>query len=611
MINLDQEKTFNESPYDKISSMLDIKNGMAHCPAHDDKTRSLSISRGTDGVALLCCHAGCRTENIVDALGITMADLFPQKAKDKRETSRRTHNYPGYRKTIINFSDGTKTAFFERFENGSWLKGLNGHKQTLYNLDALKTPGIKLLSESEKDADQLNTIGFQALAFGGADNWKAEYVDLLAGHEVFILPHNDEPGRKAGDRVAHDLITKGCKVKVIPSETWGPHRGADVADWIQQFKNPDDAGERLSMLIESTPEYGTAGTIADEESGIKIVNASSYLETDPPEPDQIFEDLFDKGDKVAIIGSSKLRKSFFLLMMLLCLAAGRPFLGFKTPKPRKVLCCQFEIKDHHFHRRVKRMARALGITADDLGGRFQIINARGLGLSGPDGIDRIMKESLEVKPDIIAFDPLYKLATGVENAAEDVKVILNAFDMLAEQTGAAISYVHHDPKGSPGDRDIRDRGAGSNVLGRDYDACITLTPHAQDPDAAIVEVLLRNYPPRDPFTILWTLEENGGYCFEVRPDLLPEKKTSKTKPPQPPLSIYLPIAESILGTEEMEITPFKADFKTRSGLSDHRIRAFLSWATSGDDPYLLTKNLRSFGLNKKWVKIGRRFSDGK
>ena len=81
---------------------------------------------------------------------------------------------------------------------------------------------------------------------------------------------------------------------------------------------------------------------------------------------------------------------------------------------------------------------------------------------------------------------------------------MSAFDELAEQTGAAIIYVHHDTKGSPGDKDIRDRGAGSNVLGRDYDACVTLTAHASDPDATVVEVLLRNFPPQDPFTIAWS-----------------------------------------------------------------------------------------------------------
>src|SRR5262249_23186215 len=48
----------------------------AHCPAHNDGTPSLSVSEGDDGRVLLYCFAGCETESVVDAIGLTMADLF-------------------------------------------------------------------------------------------------------------------------------------------------------------------------------------------------------------------------------------------------------------------------------------------------------------------------------------------------------------------------------------------------------------------------------------------------------------------------------------------------------------------------------------------------------
>src|SRR5262245_42397802 len=49
----------------------------AKCPAHDDRTPSLSINEGTGGRVLLNCFAGCQPEDIVAALGLTMRDLFP------------------------------------------------------------------------------------------------------------------------------------------------------------------------------------------------------------------------------------------------------------------------------------------------------------------------------------------------------------------------------------------------------------------------------------------------------------------------------------------------------------------------------------------------------
>ena len=44
------------------------KGWMARCPAHEDKTASLSIGEGDDSRVLLRCFAGCSAEEIVAAL---------------------------------------------------------------------------------------------------------------------------------------------------------------------------------------------------------------------------------------------------------------------------------------------------------------------------------------------------------------------------------------------------------------------------------------------------------------------------------------------------------------------------------------------------------------
>jgi hypothetical protein len=51
----------------------------AKCPAHEDDHRSLSIDAGEDGRALLKCFAGCQSEAIVKAIGLSMADLFERR----------------------------------------------------------------------------------------------------------------------------------------------------------------------------------------------------------------------------------------------------------------------------------------------------------------------------------------------------------------------------------------------------------------------------------------------------------------------------------------------------------------------------------------------------
>jgi len=49
---------------------------MARCPAHGDRSPSLSIRAGRDGRTVIHCFAGCSPEAIVAEVGLTMACLF-------------------------------------------------------------------------------------------------------------------------------------------------------------------------------------------------------------------------------------------------------------------------------------------------------------------------------------------------------------------------------------------------------------------------------------------------------------------------------------------------------------------------------------------------------
>lgn len=51
---------------------------IARCPAHQDRSPSLSVREGRDGRVLLKCFAGCSVEAVCAALGIRVSDLFAQ-----------------------------------------------------------------------------------------------------------------------------------------------------------------------------------------------------------------------------------------------------------------------------------------------------------------------------------------------------------------------------------------------------------------------------------------------------------------------------------------------------------------------------------------------------
>jgi hypothetical protein len=57
----------------------------ARCPAHPDKSPSLSVREGEKGL-LLHCFSGCRIEDITQAIGIGVADLFYESGMPRAES---------------------------------------------------------------------------------------------------------------------------------------------------------------------------------------------------------------------------------------------------------------------------------------------------------------------------------------------------------------------------------------------------------------------------------------------------------------------------------------------------------------------------------------------
>lgn len=77
------------TPIENVLNRLDkVKsNGSdrwkACCPAHDDKSPSLSITETSDGTVLLKCWVGCDALEITQAIGLELRDLFPGEKRER------------------------------------------------------------------------------------------------------------------------------------------------------------------------------------------------------------------------------------------------------------------------------------------------------------------------------------------------------------------------------------------------------------------------------------------------------------------------------------------------------------------------------------------------
>ncbi len=80
----------------------------AKCPAHEDRTPSLSI-RITDEHILLFCHAGCEVSAILTALGLGWRDICPEPAIPYQQALAHGHPRLRQRLSAIDAREWAKT----------------------------------------------------------------------------------------------------------------------------------------------------------------------------------------------------------------------------------------------------------------------------------------------------------------------------------------------------------------------------------------------------------------------------------------------------------------------------------------------------------------------
>ena len=75
------------------------------CPAHKDRSPSLSIGIGSNGQALIKCHKGCSLDSILSRLHLEISDLFAEDGATK------PRNSPPAKKRTFATSEGALVAY--------------------------------------------------------------------------------------------------------------------------------------------------------------------------------------------------------------------------------------------------------------------------------------------------------------------------------------------------------------------------------------------------------------------------------------------------------------------------------------------------------------------
>ena len=153
------------------------------CPAHEDRTASLSVT-GIEGQVLVHCHAGCDTHDVLAALGMAMGDLF-----DNRNEA--VYRYDDHRRCVVGTT--TRKKRFSQF-------GTKNPTSVLYRLEKIKAAENSTpiyLVEGEKDVHAIEAVGgIATTAPQGALNFDKVDPSPLYDRNVVAVVDRDDNGQK-------------------------------------------------------------------------------------------------------------------------------------------------------------------------------------------------------------------------------------------------------------------------------------------------------------------------------------------------------------------------------------------------------------------------------
>lgn len=256
----------------------------AQCPAHPDRNPSLSIT-ATDGSVLLHCHAGCATDDVLDALRLTPADLYddPKPGRINGVQAHAVYVYDDGRKVVrsaekkFTQSGNTRTTPSALYRRDRVVSAV-GQDQTVY------------VVEGEKDVHAIEAAGGTATcAPMGAGCWDKVDDSPLHGGKVVVVADNDPSGYRHARQVVASLDGMVQSLQVVRAS-----HGKDAADHIAADQGLDDfvpcdlgavlrePEENQPIPLDQTPPLPPFPTEAlPDPLRSMVVAVAEFTQTDP------------------------------------------------------------------------------------------------------------------------------------------------------------------------------------------------------------------------------------------------------------------------------------------------------------------------------------------
>lgn len=443
---------------------------VGQCPAHDDGNPSLSIAEGR-GQTLLFCFAGCTVDQIVDAVGWTVNDLFDDpkgvtyEYRNRGRVTRRVHRSPqkAFRQEVIETGDGALYVY----------PGIDLEK-------AVRAGQQILVPEGEKDVDALFMLGnaIAVTSAGGAQAWgKADWSILENARRVTVIADPDVPGMERANALVKHLrgLVKGAvdAVKAKAGKDAADHltAGLTVDDFVAI--EIDDRDPEFEAAVQAELDYRAVREEAlRRERAAKAAIVSEKL---APKPlgdildtqwteQWVIPNRLEAGDRLVLTGVEGGGKSYFMRQLAIMASAGLDPFTMAPIDPAKVLVIDTENSERQWSRAAKYVTWLAG-TRGSADPRTQVQVAAGarIDLGVTADVNQVNRLLDEHDPKILVIGPLYKLVSrGITND-DDAAPLIETLDSFRERGIVLLMEAHAGHAGKQS-ADLRPRGS-SALLG--------------------------------------------------------------------------------------------------------------------------------------------------
>ena len=398
-----------------------IANGVkakAQCPGHTDRNPSLAIT-SIEGQALVYCHAGCATVDVLATLNLTMGDLFDEPAGAR-------YDYTDHTGTVLRTVHRTPD---KKFRQTGHTKGTAPLYRLPQVVGAVALGATVYVVEGEKDVHALESLGAVATCSpqGASNAAKADWSPLHGAH-IIIIPDQDKAGKTYLNDVIAALDNKAATLQVKH-----PAAGCnDPADHIA-------AGHGLDELTET--ELPNPGADKDTTAGRTLtLTAASTIEVRPVH--WLFDERIPLGEVTLLGGREGIGKSTAAYTFAADVTRGQ-LPGKYAGTPKSVIVVATE--DSWAHTIAPRLIAA-GADLDRVY-RVDVTTPEGgdASVSLPHDLPALEDAVRQVDAALILLDPLMsRLAASLDTHKDaEVRRALEPLVAVAGRSGASVLGIIH------------------------------------------------------------------------------------------------------------------------------------------------------------------------